>query len=360
MGYLHQNYYIKERQPMKYYAGLDVSMASTSICVIDAKGKIVREGEVESTPTEIAKFIVRLQLDIEAIGLESGPLSPFLHRELSEFGLPTVCVDARHLSPFLSVKVNKTDKNDARGIAEAMRCGAYKEVHSRSSHAITCSSVLGIREALVEARVKLTNTVRGILKPHGIRSLGSAASYSTFSEKCIEAIEQLPSELKTAIRALLSALKEVYAQIKALDSQVKAIVMNDDDCVLLQSAPGVGPVTALCFKHCIDDLERFQQSKSVGAYIGLTPSQYSSGETTIQGRISKKGSKRLRRLLVESATVILTRTKYWSKLKAWGIKISRKKGLRKAAVAVARKLGVILFRMLKTRETFQRGEPKAA
>lgn len=345
---------------MKYYAGLDVSMASTSICIVDSDGAIFQEGEVESTPSAIAKYIVRLQLPVEAIGLESGPLSPFLHRELLEFGLPSICVDARHLNPFLSVKVNKTDKNDARGIAEAMRCGAYKAVHSKSSGALTCSSVLGVREGLVEARVKLINTVRGILKPHGVRSLGSSSSCAAFSERCQEAIENLAVELRTAVRSLLLSLQELSKQIKILDGLVKELASDDEDCVLLQSAPGVGPVTALCFKHCIDDLERFETSKAVGAYIGLTPSQYSSGETTIQGRISKQGSKRMRRLLVESATVLLTRTKYWSRLKAWGMKIAKKKGLRKATVAVARKLGIILFRMLKTKETFQLGDPKTA
>ena len=345
---------------MRHYAGLDVSMKSTAICVVDQKGTILEEGEVDSAPASIAKFLLKTGISFEAIALESGPISHHLTKELSEFGLPVKCVDARHLNAFLSMKINKTDKNDARGIAEALRLGAFKEVYLKSDEAMTVNAVVNLRESLVEARVKLTNTVRGMLKPFGIRSLGSSATVGPFIERCQKALKQLPEELITACQPVLIVIKELYAKIKELDKQLEQFSKKDEQVQLLRTAPGVGAVTALRFKHAIDDVGRFDNAKAIGAYVGLTPSQYSSGETTRQGRISRRGSKRLRRTLVEAATVLMTRTKSWSRLKAWGMKIARKKGFKKAVVAVARKLSVILYRMLVTGEEFKLGAAKAA
>lgn len=342
---------------MNQYAGLDVSMKTTAICIVDQQGEILFESEVDSTPEAITKALLKNSQTLERIGLESGPLSHHLTKELLEFGLPVECVDARHLNAFLSVKVNKTDRNDAHGIAEAMRCNAVKQVHLKSDEALTVNAVVNMRESLVETRVKLTNTLRGILKPFGIRSLGSSVSCINFIIRCREAVSDLPSAIKDACQSLFYVLEKIYMQIELMDKRLRRLASGDEDVKLLMSAPGVGPVTALRFKAAIDDIKRFSDSKAVGAYAGLTPKQYSSGEVNRQGRISKQGSKRLRRTLVEAAGVLLSRTKKWSKLKAWGMKLSRKKGFRKAVVAVARKLAVILYRMLETRQQFSYGEP---
>lgn len=338
---------------MTHYAGLDVSMTSTAICVVDSNGSIITEGVVDSSPDAIAKFLLKTKLTYNVVGLETGPISPHLSKELLEFGLPVTCIDAKHLHAFLSVKVNKTDQNDARGIAEVLRCGAYKSVHVKSNEALNVSAIVNLREALVEARVKLTNTLRGIMKPLGIRSLGSSSSGIQFIQRCREALELLQPSLQVACESIFEALKMIYLKIKSLDEQLEQLCEKDEQIKLLMTAPGVGPVTALRFKHAIDEVERFEDPKAVGAYFGLTPTQYSSGEIHRQGRISRCGSKQVRKSLVAAANALLTRTKSWSKLKAWGLKIQRKKGFRKAVVAVARKLAVILYRMLKTGEQFQ-------
>lgn len=338
---------------MTYYAGLDVSMKSTVICVVDKKGAIIKEGEVDSSPDAITKFLLKMKVALEVVGLETGPLSHHLTKELRDYGFPVECLDARHLHAFLSVKINKTDKNDARGIAEALRCGAYKSVHLKSDQAMRENAVINLRESLVETRVKLTNTIRGILKPFGIRSLGPTSSKNSFFERCQEAFSKIPDELKEACQLLLDVVSQIHDKIKLLDKQLETIAAKDEQVQLLMTAPGVGPIVALRFKNAIDDVERFNNAKAIGAYLGLTPKQYASGETVIQGRISRCGSKRARRTLVEAATVLLTRTKKWSRLKAWGIRLSLKKGFRKAVVAVARKLAIILYRMLVTGKEFE-------
>ena len=343
---------------MKHYAGLDISMKTTVICIVDKNGKIINEGEVESTPESIAKFLLKTKLSFEVVGLESGPISHHLTTELRDYDFPVECLDARHLNGFLSVKVNKTDKNDARGIAEALRCGAYKSVHLKSDESMTVNAVVNVRESLVETKVKLTNALRGTLKPFGIRSLGLSSCWETFYDRCQEVLPNLPKELKDACQHLLEAIAPIYERIALLDKQLKNLASKDEQVQLLMTAPGVGPIVALRFKSTLDDVGRFSNPKAIGAYLGLTPKQYASGETVIQGRISKCGSKRMRRTLVEAATVLLSRTKRWSRLKAWGMKICLKKGFRKAVVAVARKLGIILYKMLVNGEEFVYGTPK--
>lgn len=345
---------------MNHYAGLDVSMESTSICIVDEKGKIIREGEVLSKPELIAKFLVQSKLSFEVVGLESGPISHFLMKELLEYEFPMKCIDARHLHAFLAVKCNKTDKNDARGIAEALRCKAYKEVHHKSDESVAVNAVVNLRESLVEARVKLTNSIRGVLKPFGVRNLGSSVSLPSFLKRCYEALEDLPQEVCEGCEPLFDSLKKIYESIKALDTQLKGMTISDERAHLLMTAPGVGPVVALRFLSAIDEVGRFSNAKAIGAYFGLTPTQYASGEICRQGRVSKRGSKRMRRALFEAAAVLLTRSKKWCSLKYWGMKISRSKGYKKAVVAVARKLSVILYKMLEKNEEFNYKTLKAA
>lgn len=337
---------------MKYYAGLDVSMKETFICVMDSEGKILHENMTTTEPEFIASYLCSLKLEFELVGLESGSFSHWLTDELRSMKLPVICVDARHLSAFLSMNINKTDKNDARGIANALRCKIYKEVSIKTSDDIATCTLLNSRKLLVNQRVQLIGTVRGLLKPFGIK-LGSLSK----RKKCLEnlrfALRQIPECAGTSIYELLNVLEKVFDSIESLENQVKAQIQESPQAQVLMTIPGVGPLTALRFLADITDPKRFKKSKSVGAYIGLTPRQYSSGETEKRGKISKCGPKELRTLLVEAGLVILTRTKSWSKLKAWGMKIQKKHGLKKAATAVGRKLGVIMHRMLITGETFR-------
>lgn len=339
---------------MKHYIGLDVSMKETSVCVISEKGKIVSEKTVSTEPQSIATFIQQLNIPVESVGLESGSLSHWLTEELLAKDLPVKCIDARHCAAFLSMRINKTDRNDAKGIAEVMRCGIYREVQIKSRSIRDVSALLTSRKQLVEQRSQMLMSIRGILKPFGIR-LGSISKTKKGIEKLFVCIskQELNESVIFAIDNMIQAVLGLVEGIANLDKRISEYIKSEPKAQLLMSIPGVGPVTALRYLIEIGDPKRFKKSRSVGAYIGLTPKQYASGETQKQGRISKCGSKDMRSLLVEAAIVLLTRTRSWSKLKAWGMRLMKRTGLKKAATAVARKLAVIMHQMLKTGSAFQ-------
>ena len=343
---------------MKHYIGLDVSMKRTFICVINEHGKIVHEGSENTDPHLITNYLSKLSLEEITVGFESGSLTPYLITGFKERAIDAVCMDARRLSPILALKINKTDKNDARGIAEALRAGMYTQVHCKPEESINRAILLTSRRALVEQQTHLKNTVRGLLKGHGIR-LGSISA-KKFAGAVMKQLEGYQEIVILSIKCLLDAFDKLVEETAKIDKKMLEIAYHDKEVQLLMTVPGVGPVTALTFKTEIFDANRFKDSRSVGAYLGMTPTQYASGETQKQGKTSKCGSKELRFLLVEAGVVILTRSKKWSKLKAWGLKIMRKKGLKKAAVAVGRKLAVIMHQMMLKEKEFIYGEPKVA
>lgn len=341
---------------MKHYVGLDVSMKETFICIVDETGKIINQGKTKTEPELVFQYLKKFELALVKVGIESGSLSHWLVKELRKLCIPAFCIDARKMATLLSVQVNKTDKNDARGIADAMRCGMYKEVASKSHASIEIGTLMGSRRLLVGQKIQLTNSIRGFLKTYGIR-LGTVGDAS-FS-KVVRA--KLPKNCEIAqkgIESLLSCFEKIYEELKELNRKVEELASQDEDTKLLMTIPGVGPVVALSYKIEIDDPHRFRNSRSVGAYLGMTPKQYSSGESVKQGRVSKCGSKEMRFLLSEAATVLMTRSRKWSKLKAWGLKIWRKHGSKKAKMAIGRKLAVIMHRMLVDRKEFIYGEPK--
>ena len=343
---------------MKHYIGLDVSMKRTFICMINEDGKIIHEGSENTDPHLIVDYLSKFGLEEMTIGFESGSLTPYLVTGFKERAIDAICMDARKLSPILALKVNKTDKNDARGIAEALRAGMYTRVHCKPEESINRAILLTSRRALVEQQTHLKNTVRGLLKGYGIR-LGSKSA-KKFSAAVMKQIEKCQEIVILSIKCLLDVFDKTTEEINKIDKKMLEIASQDKEVRRLMTVPGIGPVTALTYKAEIFDATRFKESRSVGAYLGMTPTQYASGEIQRQGKTSKCGSKELRFLLVEAGVVILTRSKKWSKLKAWGLKIMRKKGLKKAAVAVGRKLAVIMHRMMLEEKEFIYGEPKAA
>lgn len=336
---------------MRHFIGLDVSMKETSVCIVDEQGRVVRESREKTCPLQLASAIKKAGLSVEKIGIESGSLSHWLVTQLQKLDLPAICIDSRQMGALLALKINKTDKNDARVIANAMRTMTYQEVKLKSQKDIELSTLLTARATLVSQRTTLKNTIRGMLKSYGIRL--KTVGKKTFIVAVKTAIQDQCSIVQEGIEAVLAIYEVVDAKIIPLEKRLVAIAEEDEDAKLLMTIPGVGAITALNFKVTIGDPERFKDSRNVGAYVGMTPRQYSSGEVERQGRISKCGCKQTRSLLVAAATVMLIRTKSWSKLKAWGLKIYRKKGMKKAAVAVGRKLAVIMHRMMKTREAYR-------
>ncbi len=342
---------------MKHYVGLDVSMKVTFVCIENEQGKVVHQGSVHTDPELIAEYIKKFQLSIEKVGIESGSLSYWLVEELKKVGIPAICIDARKMAAVLSVQVNKTDKNDAKGIAQAMRCGLYREVSQKSRKSIGIGTLMNARRLLVEQKVQTANTIRGFLKSYGIR-LGSVGEAS-FIKKVRETLSSVYEFAKSGIETLLNIFETINNELKELTSVVEGLAENDEDAKRLMSIPGVGAITAMTYIAEIDDPQRFKNSRSVGAYVGMTPTQYSSGEIKRQGRVSKCGSAELRFLLNEAAVVLLSRSKKWSKLKAWGLKIQRKHGFKKACMAVGRKLAVMMHRMWIDKTNFVYGEPEA-
>jgi transposase len=342
---------------MAHYVGLDVSLKQTSICVVSDTGSIVREGVVGSDPEAIAAFVRSRAPDAVRVGLESGPTATWLWTELRRLGVPVICIDARHAKAVLKMQINKSDRNDAVGIARIMQTGWFKEVRVKDLDCHVVKALLTSRALLVKIKRDLENQVRGLLKNLG-RVIGRA-KFNGFAARAAELIEDRP-ELVAVVAPLLKAREAIEKQIDDLDRKVLKLAHHDAQIRRFMTVPGIGPITALCFKATIDDPARFKRSRSVGAYIGLTSRRHASGEIDWSGRISKCGDAMLRSYLFEAANVLLTRVPKWSALKAWGMRLAKRNGLRKAKVAVARKLAVILHRMWLDRTEFTWSNKEAA
>jgi len=327
---------------MQSYVGLDVSLRQTAVCVVDQAGKIMREGMIDSDPDTICNFIRTAAPNLARIGLETGATSTWLWTELKKRGLPVICIDARHAKAALKMQINKSDRNDAAGIARIMQTGWYKEVRVKDLDSHAVRALLASRALLVELKRDLENQIRGLLKNFGL--VIGRSKMNTFTTRATELIDGRP-ELAAAIEPLLKARDALAGQIDGLDRNVLRLARSEPQVRRFMTVPGVGPITALCYLATIDDPARFKKSRSVGAYVGLTTRRYASGETDRTGRISKCGDGMLRSYLYEAANVLLTRVAKWSALKAWGMRIAKRRSMNKARVAVARKLAVILHRM---------------
>jgi transposase len=327
---------------MTSYVGLDVSLKSTSICVVDADGAVAVEQAVTSDPDAIADFVRSNAPKVKRIGLESGPTSAWLWRELAERSLPVICIDARHAKAALSMQINKSDRNDAVGIARIMQTGWYREVQIKSSGSHAIRALLTSRALLVKITRDLENQIRGLLKVEGL--VIGRAKKGVFSAR-VEVLLADRSDMAAIVYPLLSVREGVRQQLAALDRRVRRLANETPSARNLMTVPGVGPITALAFIATIDDPTRFKQSRSVGAYLGLTPRRHASGEVDWNGRISKCGDTLVRTYLFEAAGVLLTRVQKWCALKAWGLRVAKRSGMKKARTAVARKLAVILHHM---------------
>ena len=334
---------------MEQYVGLDVSLEQTSVCVVDGRGKTLWQGKCASTPEAIAATIRAKAPSVVRIGLESGPLSSWHWHEPRKAGLPVVCLDARHAKAALALQLNKSDRNDARGLAQIVRTGWYREVAVKSVDGQLVRSMLATRAQLVRMRVDLANQIRGVLKPFGL--IAGKGGGQPFVERVRTLVAGGP--LQEVAEALLSAWRAIGEQIAALGRRLVAMARRDEAVRRLMTAPGVGVLVALTYVSVVDAPERFARSSSVGAYVGLTPRRYQSGEEDHTGHISRCGDKLLRTYLFEAAGIILHRVSRWSTLKAWGTRLARRIGTKKATVAVARKLAVILHRMLRDGSEFR-------
>lgn len=334
------------------YCGLDASLKTTYVTIINDKGKKISEAEVATDVLSLSNYLKSQHHEYKKIGIESGQLSIHLCKGLIKEGFKNViCLDARHTARLLSLNINKNDKNDAFGIGEILRLGFYKEVRIKSDTSCDLKILIGSRRQLVNNRQKLMGTIRGLLKIYGIKLPKGARCNREIILSCLS--KDLESSGRLSIISLLNVIDEMSISLSTIDEELKQFSKQDEDCKLLMTIPGVGEVTSITFKATIDSSNRFKHSKSVGAYLGITPRQYSSGEVNRHGSISKMGSKECRSMIYESAQSFLVISKKSSKLKSWGKKIAKKKGNKKAIVAVARKLSVIMHRMLLDKTEFR-------
>jgi transposase len=335
---------------MHYFVGLDVSMNETAICVVDQAGKILFEGSVVTDPEDIDSYLRKTGLPLEKIGLEASNLSIWLYRELSAKGYVVFCIETNHAKAAMAAQNVKTDKNDARGIAQMMRTGWYKPVHVKSEVSQKLKMILNNRKCLVNLRIAMESQIRGTLKIFGLK-VGEISRQSY--EKRVRELISTDGELDIAISPLLEVRALILERSRELEKLLMDAAKKDQVCRCLMSAPGVGPLTALLFKANIDDPTRFRRSKEVAVQLGLTPRKYASGEVDYNGRITKCGDGLLRNHLYEAAAVVLRNSSPKSELKTWGLQLSKRSGTKKARVAVARKLSVILHKMWVTGNKFE-------
>jgi transposase len=327
---------------MPHFVGIDVSKATCSICILDEDGEIAREGVVETTPKAIAQFLRGDHRRYRRIGLEATSLGAWLCEGLARAGLPTICIDARHAHSLLKTRRNKTDKNDARGIAELMRLRAYRASHVKTPASREARLLLSARRTLLLKKRDIDNLIRASLLQAGLKA--PRAKLKGFTEAAAS-LAPRGTQLANMVRSLLEVRRVLDAQALEFEAMLEGAAAADPVCQRLMTAPGVGTICALTFRAAIDVPERFARSRDVGAHLGLTPRSDDSGERVRNGHISKWGDAAARAALFMAAlSVMRTRTRSNS-LKAWGERVVAARGTKRGTVAVARRLAVILHRM---------------
>jgi transposase len=327
---------------VEHYAGLDVSLELSSVCIVDERGTIISEAKVASEPEALIRFARTREVEIGRVGLEAGPLSQWLHAGLVAAGFETVLIETRHVKAALSAMTVKTDRRDARGIAQLLRLGWYRAVHAKSASAQEVRALLTARKLIQAKLLDIESGIRGVLRGFGLKV--GPISRGRFEVRILELVDG-HAMLEEVIGAMLTARAALETEFKRLHRALLALVRDDPVCRQLMSVPGVGAIVAITFKSGIDDPSHFRRSRDIGPHFGLTPRKYQSGELDVTGRISKVGDRMVRTALYEAASVMLTRTVRFSGLKAWAMAIAKRRGTKKARVALARKLGVILHRM---------------
>jgi len=341
---------------MTHYVGLDVSQKMTAICVVDDFGGRLWRGQCPSVPEQIEQIVLQHAGGEARVGVETGPMTPWLVHDLRSRDLDVVCLDARHARAALKMQINKTDQNDAEGLAQIVRTGWYRPVHVKSFEAHRARALLGARSQLVGMTTRLSNHIRGVLKTFGL--LPGTMRGLPFDRR-VEALLDDRADLAPIVRPMLAAWRQLREQIAVFDKAIREIVRQSATCRLLMSVPGIGALSVLAYVSTVEDPMRFARSRSVGAHLGLTPRQYQSGQIDRSGRISRCGDSLARTLMYEAAVVILTRVKRASRLKDWALGIAKRSGMGKARVALARKLSVILHSVWRSGEPFRWSEPVA-
>lgn len=342
---------------MNHYAAIDVALELSSLCIVDATGKVVKEAKVETHPDALVKFFKGLGLRLTLIGLEAGPLSQWLHAGLIEAGFEAVLMETRHVKKALSASAVKTDRRDARGMAQLLRMGWFRPVHAKSAGCQEVRALLVARKLLQHKLIDIEMSIRGILRGFGLK-VGKVTK-KDFETRIRELVTGHET-LKEIAAAMLAARTTLLTQFNKLHKAVLDIVRHDEVCRRFMTTPSVGAIVALTYKSALDDPHRIKKSRNAGPLFGLTPSRYQSGQTDVTGGITRVGDEMVRTALYEAANVLLSPRTRFSALKRWGLEVAKRRGLKRAKVAVARKLAVILHRMWIDGTTFRWTKAEAA
>ncbi|SFA86636.1 Transposase [Poseidonocella pacifica] len=326
---------------MAYYVGIDASLETVNICIVDEDGDVAFERKIEAEPSAIVAWLKRFGRPVARVGLEAGPTASWLFAELRAAGLPAICMECRHVKAGLGAMRNKTDRNDARGIAQLVRLGWFRHVFVKSDEAQRIRMLLVARTHLVSKSQDLENCIRGSLKVFGLR-IGTVTRQG-FEARVLDLIDG-SAGLALIVEPLLRARRAMIEEFERLDRLCRELARRDPVCRRLMSVPGVGVIVALTYRTDVDVPERFKRSRDVGAHFGLTPRRYSSGQTDYDGRISRCGDEMVRTALYQAAHVLLHHGR-WSSLRAWAMRIAKRRSLKAAKVALARKLAVVMHRM---------------
>jgi len=341
---------------MEHFIGIDVSLASAAVCVLDARGGVVKEAKLPSEPEALAAFVLGLPFEVTAVGLEAGPLSQWLHKALTEAGVPAVLMETRQVKAALKAMPVKTDRRDAAGIARLLQMGWFRPVHCKSVSAQETRALLTARRAIQKAAIDVELSLRGVLRNFGLK-LGKVSKGGYAGR--VRELAAGNAMLETMAEAMLRARAALRAELAGLERRLRDLAKQDAVCRIMMTMPGVGPQVALTVKSAIDAPERFRSSKDVGPWVGLTPGRRQSGEMDVVGSITRAGDAGLRSALYQAATVMMHHARpCW--LKAWGLQIARRRGMKRAVVAMARRIGVILHRMWVDGTDFRFTRPPAA
>lgn len=335
---------------MPHYAAFDVSNNETAIHIIDETGATVWRGKRASDPEVLTTTLRRHAPDLIRVGLETGPLTPWLYHTCKALGLPIVCLDARHARAATALQRNKTDARDAETLAQLVRTGWYREARVKSFAAHAVRHLVGARAQLMGVSIDLSNQIRSTLKTFGL--MAGKGMGRTFENRVRELIDARPT-IAAIVEPLLTAWRAVRGQIVVLDRRLISLAKGDATCRLLMTCPGVGVIVATSFAAAIEAPEHFRHSRSVGAYLGLTPARHQSGEVDRTGGITRRGDRLMRTYLFEAAASLLVRVRQDSALQRWGRDLAQRMGFKHAAVAVARKLAVVLHAMWRKKTPFQ-------
>src|SRR5215469_9171589 len=286
--------HLRWRTAVEYYAGIDVSLELSSVCVVDGQGKIVKEAKVASEPEALVYFFKELGFLVNRIGFEAGPLSQWLHAGLTQAAFEAVLLETRHVKAALPAMTVKTDRKDACGLAQLLRMGWFQQVHAKSIGSQEIRALLVARKQLLGKLLDVELSIRGILRGFGLKV--GQVTRKTFEARIWELVTG-HATLERIAEAMLSARATLQAEYEKLHKAVLAIVRDDAVCRRLMTVPGVGPLVAVTYKSAIDDPHRIVKSKAAGALFGLTPKKYQSGEKDVTGGITLAGDEIVRTVL---------------------------------------------------------------